>query len=46
MSTSPAWELGEWDLQGDLTKIEQQWAFLDEILRDSTLDSGRPDEGP
>lgn len=44
MSTSLAWQLGEWELHEDFEKIEQQWTSLDSISRDSPLfDRRAPD---
>jgi hypothetical protein len=34
MTASAPWQIGEWDLLTDLTKIEQQWAAIREILDD------------
>lgn len=37
MSTTPPWRTDAWDLDGDLTKIRQQWTAVSRILEDHAL---------
>lgn len=37
MNTTAPWEVGAWDLDADLAKIDQQWDSLREILEDPEL---------
>jgi len=37
MSNLPPWRLGEWALDDDFAKIEQQWAPIRRILQDDAL---------
>jgi hypothetical protein len=37
MTTTPVWEVGEWNLAADLAKIGQQWSAIREILEDPAL---------
>jgi hypothetical protein len=37
MSTTPVWQVGAWDLHQDLTKIDQQWDSVREMLEDPEL---------
>lgn len=34
MGTGVPWQVGEWELVQDLAQIEEQWASIEEILRD------------
>jgi len=37
MSTNMPWQIGEWDLQEDFAKIDEQWALLEAALADPDL---------
>jgi hypothetical protein len=37
VDTTPAWEVGAWDLGADLDKIAQQWDFVRAVLEDPEL---------
>ena len=37
MNETPVWEVDDWDLARDLSKIDQQWAFVREVLEDQDL---------
>ncbi len=41
MSETPVWQVGAWNLDDDLAKIGQQWAYLREILEDPEVYSLR-----
>ena len=42
--TTPVWQVGKWDLEADLAKIDQQWDAVREVLEDPGLYAVRNDE--
>ena len=39
--TTPVWQVGKWDLDADLAKIDQQWDAVRVVLEDPGLYSVR-----
>ena len=37
MNETSAWQMEAWSLDDDFTKIEQQWAYVREVLEDSVI---------
>jgi len=37
MNETPVWQVNDWDLARDLSKIDQQWAYVREVLEDQDL---------
>ena len=37
MNETPVWQVDVWDLARDLSKIDQQWAYVQELLDDQDL---------